>query len=266
MGATTQARVRWFRLTPGRFVIGLLVVEAILWFSDRFGWLGWHKGYAVLTGVAAVGVAMLLMVGWFAAAIIFRLRFQFGIRLLFVLVVVVALPFSWLAVEMKKAREQRDVVKGMYVKRQWDDSGTTVEYDYEFNDGDIQSRKSTGARPVEAVWLRELFSEDFFASVVGVDANATDFCDAQLKQVRELPQLKRLFIPNTQVTDDGLKYLAGLSNLEHLCLGCTDVTDGGLDNLRSLSGLRFAEFYGTKVTDAGVAKLQQALPNCKITH
>ena len=107
MDDTTQTQPRRFHLTPGRFVIGLLAVEVLLWLSERFGWLGWHKGYAVLTAVACVGVAMLLMVVWFAVALIFRWRFQFSMRSLLVLVVVVALPCSWLAVEMKAAREQR---------------------------------------------------------------------------------------------------------------------------------------------------------------
>ena len=52
---------------------------------------GWHKGYAVLTGVAVVGVAMLLMGVWFAVALVFRRRFQFSIRSLLVLVVIVAI-------------------------------------------------------------------------------------------------------------------------------------------------------------------------------
>src|SRR5208283_3150347 len=101
MDATTQPRSRWFHLTPGRFVLALLAVEVLLWLSERFGWLGWHKGYAVLTGVAVVGVAMLLMLLWFAIALVFRWRFQFSLRSLLVLVVVVALPCSWLAVEIK---------------------------------------------------------------------------------------------------------------------------------------------------------------------
>ena len=79
--------------------------------SDRFGWLGWHKGYAVLTGMAAVGVAMVLMLGWFGMAVAFRRRFQFSIKSLLVVVIVVALPCSWLAVEMKKARSQREAIK-----------------------------------------------------------------------------------------------------------------------------------------------------------
>ena len=56
MDATTQPRTRWFHLTPGRFVVALLAVEVLLWLSERFGWLGWHKGYAVVTDAAAVGV------------------------------------------------------------------------------------------------------------------------------------------------------------------------------------------------------------------
>ena len=97
MGDTTQARVRWFHPTPGRCVIALLAVECLLWLSERFGWLPWHKGYAVLTAVASVGVAMLAMVVWFGVALVFRRRLQFSISSLLVLVVVVALPCSWLA-------------------------------------------------------------------------------------------------------------------------------------------------------------------------
>ena len=66
MDDTPQARIRWFHLTPDRLVIGLLAVEVLLWLWERFGWLGWHKGYAVLTAVATVGVAMLLMLFWCA--------------------------------------------------------------------------------------------------------------------------------------------------------------------------------------------------------
>jgi hypothetical protein len=82
MDASTDAQLRWFRLTPGRFVPALLLIESLLWLTDRFGW--WHKGYAVLTAVAAVGVAMLLLLVWFAVAVIVRRRFQFSIKSLLV--------------------------------------------------------------------------------------------------------------------------------------------------------------------------------------
>jgi hypothetical protein len=33
-------------------MVALLAVEGLLWLSERFGWLAWHKGYAVLAAVA----------------------------------------------------------------------------------------------------------------------------------------------------------------------------------------------------------------------
>ena len=53
-----EAQLRWFHLTPGRCPGGLLAVEGLLWLSERFGWLPWHKGYAVLTAVAVVAAAL----------------------------------------------------------------------------------------------------------------------------------------------------------------------------------------------------------------
>ena len=48
------------------------------------------------------------MLLWLIVAVVFRLRFQFSIRSLLFAVVVVALPCSWLTVEMKAAREQKE--------------------------------------------------------------------------------------------------------------------------------------------------------------
>ena len=105
----TEARpkLRWYRVTPDRLVLLLLAVECLLWLSDRIGWPGWHKGYAILTTLAVLGVAMVLMLVWFAIALIFRRRFQISIRSLLILVVAVAIPCSWLALE---AKEERDAI------------------------------------------------------------------------------------------------------------------------------------------------------------
>ena len=108
MGETPTNRS--YRATPGRLVIVLLVAEATLWLSDRLSWPAWHKGYAVLVALAGVGLFVLLVPLCFLGALILRWRFQFSIRSLFILTVAVAFPFSWLAAEMKKAREQRATV------------------------------------------------------------------------------------------------------------------------------------------------------------
>ena len=105
--AEKPPKPRWFHPTPARLLVGLLVVEAILLLSKP--WL--PKGYAVLIAIAAVGITMLLMFIWWLAALLFHWRFQFSLRSLLVATGAVAIPFSWLAVEMKKAREQREAVE-----------------------------------------------------------------------------------------------------------------------------------------------------------
>ena len=98
-------KLRWYRLTPDRLVLLLLVVDCLLWLSNWLGWPAWHKGYTVLACMASVGVAMLAMLLWFGVALLFRGRFQFGVRSLLVLVVAVAIPCSWMAVEAKEERD-----------------------------------------------------------------------------------------------------------------------------------------------------------------
>ena len=104
---------RWYRLTPEHCVVALLALEGLLWLSERFRWFAFnqHKGWTVLICLATVGAAFVLMFLWFLSALIFRWRFQFSIRSLFVLTVVVAIPSAWLATEMKAARKQRETVE-----------------------------------------------------------------------------------------------------------------------------------------------------------
>ena len=40
-----EAKRRWFRISPGRLIVGLLAAECLLWLSERLSWLTWHKGY-----------------------------------------------------------------------------------------------------------------------------------------------------------------------------------------------------------------------------
>ena len=68
------------------------------------------------------------------------------------------------------------------------------------------------------------------------------------------------------MTDAGLKHLEGLTQLQWLSLNDTKISDAGLEHLKGLTQLQSLWLLRTKVTDAGVKKLQQALPNCPITH
>lgn len=274
---------RWLRFTPDRLILGLLAVEGFLWLSERFRWFPFneHKGWTVLIAVVSVGVAFLVMLLWFVASLLCRWRFQFSIRCLLVLVVVVAIPCSWLAAEMKKARQQREEVAAI------EGLGICVAYGYKFDQIGGQwplGREELPGHP----WLRCFLGDDFFADVVDVSFFDSEVNDAVLEHLTVLPrlqdltlfssrvsdlglefigkltQLEHLTVADSHITDCGLKHLTRLTQLQYLCLDGNDITDTGLDHLKGLTKLEYLSLRDTRVTAEGVKKLQQALPNCEI--
>ncbi len=85
----TKPQRRSFYPTPGWLIFGLLVVEGLLWLSERFQWL--PRGWAVLIAMGTIGAAILFLLSWFAAALRFGWRFQFSIRSLLMLAPIVAI-------------------------------------------------------------------------------------------------------------------------------------------------------------------------------
>ena len=69
----------------------------------------------------------LAMFLWFAVALLFRRRFQFGIRTLLMFTLVCSLACSWLAVRMKEGRKQKEAVAAILKQ-----SGRS-RYDYRLN-------------------------------------------------------------------------------------------------------------------------------------
>ena len=94
----------------------------------------------------------------------------------------------------------------------------------------------------------------------------TRITDAGLEHLRGLTNLRGLFLGKTKVSDVGLEHVKGMKGLQYLGLDRTNVTDAGLEHLKGLTNLQTLSLQETKVTDAGVQKLQQALPNCTISH
>jgi hypothetical protein len=192
---------RWFHPTPGWLLVGLLAVEGLLLLSERFCWFPFnqhfnqHKGWTVLLAISSVGVFLFLMLLWFVASVILRWRFQFSLRSLLVLTVAVAIPFSWLGVEMKKAREQREAVE--WVRKM----GGTVFYN--------PCRDPGTVIPVSPVphWLWDFFGDDFFGNVYVVFCDDTNVRDVDLERFRGMTKLMRLSLEHTQVTKKGINEL-----------------------------------------------------------
>ena len=248
----TPEKRRWYRPCPAWLVYGSLAVTGLLFLSDRFGWLTWHKGHAVLAAVAVVGVVLLAMLLWWLVALVFRRRFQFGIRTLLVLTVAVALPCSWLAEEMKKAREQSQAVRAIEKL-----SGSA---DYDGQSGKNRFSSPNVSTP-ERTRLQNLLGDDFLHDVVIVDLDYSKYggekpvTDAGLVHLRGLTQLKSLSLGGADVTDAGMANVVGLTQLERLTLSETKISDAGLANIAHLAQLDELWLDGTKVTDAGMVHL-----------
>jgi hypothetical protein len=237
---------RWYRVTPDRLILGLLAVEAFLLLSQWGGWFlfNQHKGWTVLMAVAAIGVTLLLSFIWFVASLVFRWRFQYSLRSLSLLIVTAAIPCSWLAREMQRARTQREAIATIVA------AGGAVEYD-----SSPHSHSSTRT-PNHPEWLERLLGVDFLADVTSLrfrDGKDVVSLDANLRMLR---QLHWLDLTRSKVSDTDLNQLEGLDQLVVLSLSGTDAGDIGLRKLRCLPHLAILDLAETKVTDNGLVYLQ----------
>ncbi len=122
-----KPRRRWFRITPGRCVVALLALEGFLLLSQWLQWFAFnrHAIWSILIAAAAIAATMLLMFFWLLLALIFKWRFQFSIRALLLLTLVVAIACAWFVAAREQARKQREIVEE--VRK----AGGGVSYDYE---------------------------------------------------------------------------------------------------------------------------------------
>jgi len=90
---------RWFNLTPDRLILGLLLIESSLLLSEWFRLL--PRGWAVLTAMGTIGVAVVSLLFWLAAALRFGWRFQFGVRSLLILAPVGVILCGLMAIQTR---------------------------------------------------------------------------------------------------------------------------------------------------------------------
>lgn len=240
---TAETKPRWFQPTPGRVLLLLLAVEAILFLSERYRWFPFnnHKGWTVLIAIATLIATMALLFLWFLVALCFRRRFQFSLRTLMATTVVVAIPFSWLAAEMQKAREQEAAVDALvsvgcnvgYVNELFPDADGRISFEGWSNGRGYGNKNYFSDSILQPVLnrLEELLGKDFFTDVINVRFTDTSATDANVQYVKSLPRLEYLSLANTDVTDDGVECLKGLKYLRKLSLEDTYVSPEVADEL-----------------------------------
>jgi hypothetical protein len=226
--------VRWYHPTPGKLVAGLLAFELCLLAIDR------HSGWLCLAGVAAVILVVLIGLIWFGIALLFRRRFQFGIRTLLTLMVVVAVVAGWFRWKIERAGEHQATVENWERERLGSSCSLTPG---KFR---LFCLRYHGRCPWLSFW--------FFQEIDYVQAS-TGVCDKDLERINEFDGMKRLNLFETRITDTGLKNLTALAELTTLDLGLTAVTDAGLQHLRGFTRLERVELGG-QVKGPGLAHLR----------
>ena len=232
-----EPNARWHRLTPDRLVVGLLLGQVLLFSADRFGWFGLKtgSGWNVLFAVALVVLTVLLGVLWLGASLLLRRRYQFSLRSLFLLLLIVAGVSSWFAVKRQRATRQREAVAVI------GKAGGGFAYDWEVKN----HWEHWGGEPPIPALLLELLGIDFFSDVVIGYCGTRTFGDDDMIHLKELTSLKELSLCDAQITDAGMKHLRQLTNLVVLDLSyCPHVSEAGLRELEGLTKLRSVRSEG----------------------
>jgi hypothetical protein len=214
-----------------------------------------------------------------------RRWFQFSLRSLLILVMLVSIVCSWGTVRLRRALKRNAAVQTIK------EFGGRVFYDYQF---DRERQLQSGAEAREPNWERRLLGEPAVENVYGVwfmagNGGPTRVTDADLERIAVLTEVRSLVLHRcSQVTDAGVAYLAQFKELELLYLTGTRITDAGLKTLEGLSKLRTLDLdetaisavglhslaklsnldvvwlHGTLVTADGVARLRRSLPKTEI--
>ena len=76
------------------------------------------------------------------------------------------------------------------------------------------------------------------------------------RNLRLLPNLERLAVTRTRLTEKGIESLAGIRTLQALTLDYLPVTDKALESLKTLPALKQLSLDNTNITDRGAEILQ----------
>ena len=191
-----QLERRCFAPTPDRLVFCLLAATAVLFLSERFQWfpLNHHKGWTVLVAAAGVGVFFLVAILWFATAVLFRLRFQFTVRSLLLLMVALALSIGWLTTD------ETAPSSGRRSRRQ----GSSMLFTTGSSQGTWTGNTAVAATPA---WFRLLFRRSRLRA-----CEETKVTDATLNRLKGLKRLYSLSLAKSEMNDAGLVRLKGWGN------------------------------------------------------
>lgn len=272
------SRASWYRPTTSKYLVGLIVVTALLFLSERFRWFEFnrHKGWTVLIACAIVAAALALLLVGFVIAWVSRRKPQFGLATLLLLFVTVALPLSWLAHAMNAARRQSDVMAVI------NEAGGSAGFEFE---GHFRVVRTDSLTPLEGLLVGRL-GADFFRDVrwVGLESGLPEsereifsamipltqpatkrkaielfvrrrLTPVEINAVKSLPHLRGIYLNGQSVTDSVLNEFFAVPDLTVVGLSSTHVSPAGIRELARLPRLRHFSLGDERMTDEHLAAI-----------
>ena len=176
-----------------------------------------------------------------------RRWFQFELRTMFVVVIVVAIPLTWVVKERRRSLYEHQFAKQL---RSQGFKEVTL--------GGIYDSSKLRGRGEPQGWWRDLARQILGERILTAYLPPHNFSD--LTPLTGLTNLQMLAFSHTSVSD--LAPLIRLEKLRAVELSGTQVRD--LTPLLRLKNLVFVGLRGAPVTSEQVDALQKSLPNCKI--
>ncbi len=159
------------------------------------------------------------------AAMRFR-RFQFRLRTLFVLTLIVAVACSWLGRKVEAKRRQQVAVDAI------SEHGGHVEWDYIIED-------PWAKHPYGPGWIRSLLGENFFSEVVSIQ------CIGEV-DLEAFPHVQQVQLESWPVSNAGLEYLKRLPDIKKLRFVDTKISKEARADLEKSMPRCIVECFWTK--------------------
>jgi hypothetical protein len=111
-------------------------------------------------------------------------------------------------------------------------------------------------------WLRKWLGAHWITALYGItyiDLSGTDVQDKDVLYVLQaVPELERLYLNKTNISDAGIAQLNRNKQIHLLNLSETHITNIGLVQLRGLTHLTYLHLGATRITDAGLLHLNNS--------
>ncbi len=101
---------------------------------------------------------------------------------------------------------------------------------------------------------------DLKQHIASLRLSGTSISDKSLKWIGELPNLTKLYLDYTSITDEGLVYLKDTKELRYLNLVGTGISEKGIQYLQSLPHLKSIYLYQSEVNPENLIALQKGMP------